>query len=77
MREYLSRLLDVEMQRFGIFTTVMVASAGGSVGLLLSSKESMYLVFSMLGFMIAIVSALFTFRTYIRINRVLEELKNA
>ncbi len=78
MKDYLNRLLDVEMQRFGVFTTVMIASSGGVVGLLVSKEISLGIyVLVLAGTVISTVSALLALRSYIRINKVLRVLKDA
>ncbi len=77
MREYLEKAIEVEMQRFGLSFTLMLASAGGSIGIVLNKgEEFISLLFALLGFGLASLSALFMLRSYIRINNLLEELKN-
>ncbi len=65
------------MQRFGIFTTVMVASVGGSAGLVLTKSITLSTYMLILGGAItSLLAGLLALRSYIKINRLLKELKN-
>ncbi|GEM_PF-5867544 len=77
MREYLEKAIDVEMQRFGMFTTLMMASGGGSIGLFLGMELSFHRAAIIIaGLLIALISGLLSWRSYIRVNSLLRELKN-
>ena len=76
MREYLSKAIDVEMQRFGLFFTLMVASGGGSVGIMLGEFSIFRGFLTLAGVLTALVSAGLALRSYIKINKLLEELRS-
>jgi len=63
VKEYFQKAIEVEMQRFGLFFTLMMA-AGGSVS-------------ALAGVAIASISGLFALRSCRRINSLLEEIKGA
>ncbi len=75
MREYLSKAIDVEMQRFGLFFTLMIASGGGSVGVMLGEFSVFKGFLAIAGVLTAFTSAGLALRSYIKINKLLEELR--
>ncbi|WP_457600262.1 hypothetical protein [Hydrogenivirga sp.] len=77
MKEYFQKAIEVEMQRFGLFFTLMIAAGGGSVGITLGDLDTYRTLIAIMGIFISITSAIFALISYIKINRLLEELKNA
>ncbi len=76
MKDYLMKSIDVEMQRFGLFFTLMMASAGGSIGLIIGRGDFTNLILGSLGFLISIASSLLAMKSYLKINKLLGELRN-
>lgn len=75
MREYLNKAIDVEMQRFGLFFTLMIASGGGSVGVMLGEFSVFRGILAVAGVLTSLTSAGLALRSYIKINKLLEELR--
>lgn len=77
MKEYFRKAIEVEMQRFGLFFTLMIAAGGGSVSLFIGDLNAKKLFFALAGISITSISGLFAPRSYRRINSLLEEIKDA
>ncbi len=75
MKEYLNKAIDMEMQRFGLFFTLMVASGGGAVGVMLGEFSVFRGILAVAGVLISLTSAGLALRSYIKINKLLEELR--